>query len=111
MLHPGLKANFTLAFDEIDVDFQVLSFEGFEAISQPYRFELELVSERPDIDLESLLHKQAFWPTTRTATASTPRSTRSPRAIRASACTATAWCWCRIWRIWRTAPTSASSSS
>ncbi|QXH49934.1 type VI secretion system tip protein VgrG [Pseudomonas fakonensis] len=60
MLHPGLKANFTLAFDEIDVDFQVLSFEGFEAISQPYRFEVELVSERPDIDLESLLHKQAF---------------------------------------------------
>jgi len=60
MLHPGLKANFTLAFDEIDVDFQVLSFEGFEAISQPYRFEVELVSERPDIDLESLLHKQAY---------------------------------------------------
>ena len=31
-----------------------------EAVSQPYRFDLELVSEDPDLDLESLLHKRAF---------------------------------------------------
>jgi len=38
----------------------VLEFRGREAISQPYRFDLELVSERPDLDLESLLHCPAF---------------------------------------------------
>ncbi len=27
---------------------------------QPYRFELELVSQRPDVDLQSLLHQPAF---------------------------------------------------
>lgn len=31
-----------------------------ETISQPYRFELELVSERPDLELQSLLHQRAF---------------------------------------------------
>ena len=32
----------------------------YDAISQPYRFELELVSERPDLELQSLLHQRAF---------------------------------------------------
>ncbi|SDM02858.1 type VI secretion system tip protein TssI/VgrG, partial [Pseudomonas indica] len=31
-----------------------------EALNRPYRFDLELVSEKPDLDLESLLHKPAF---------------------------------------------------
>lgn len=30
------------------------------AISQPYRFDVELISERPDLDLVSLLHQRAF---------------------------------------------------
>jgi type VI secretion system secreted protein VgrG len=38
----------------------VLEFSGREAISQPFAFELELVSERPDLDLESLLHQAAY---------------------------------------------------
>ncbi len=38
----------------------MLEFKGKEAISQPYRFDLELVSERPDLALEELLHRQAF---------------------------------------------------
>jgi type VI secretion system secreted protein VgrG len=29
-------------------------------INQPYHFELELISERPDLDLQSLLHQPAF---------------------------------------------------
>ncbi len=41
-------------------DFQVLAFDGHEAIGQPYRFQLELVSERPDWPLESLLQRSAF---------------------------------------------------
>ena len=31
-----------------------------EAISQPYRFEVELISEQPDLDLQSQLHQPAF---------------------------------------------------
>nr|WP_256573099.1 hypothetical protein [Pseudomonas sp. CC6-YY-74] len=38
----------------------MLEFRGREAISQPFEFELELVSERPDLDPESLLHQAAF---------------------------------------------------
>jgi len=41
-------------------DLKVYEFKGNEAISQPFRFDLELVSEQPDLDLGSLLHRQAF---------------------------------------------------
>ena len=41
-------------------DLQVLEFSGREAINQPFAFEVELVSERPDLDLEALLHQPAF---------------------------------------------------
>ena len=51
---------FTLAIDGLGHDLQVLEFKGREAISQPFAFELELISERPDLDLESLLHQPAF---------------------------------------------------
>ena len=32
----------------------------YEAISQPYRFDVELISERPDLDLKALLHQRAY---------------------------------------------------
>ena len=54
------QPRFTLTVDGDQYDLKVLEFTGREAISQPYRFDLELVSERPDIELESLLHRQAF---------------------------------------------------
>jgi type VI secretion system secreted protein VgrG len=54
------SARFTLTVDGVQSELKVLEFTGKEAISQPYRFDLELVSERPDIELESLLHRQAF---------------------------------------------------
>ena len=38
----------------------MLSFTGREALNQPFEFELELVSEKAALDLESLLHKLAF---------------------------------------------------
>ncbi|WP_028622146.1 type VI secretion system Vgr family protein [Pseudomonas sp. Ant30-3] len=53
-------ARFTLTINGDRNELKVLEFTGEEAISQPFRFDLELVSERPDIDLESLLHRQAF---------------------------------------------------
>lgn len=54
------QPRFTLTVDGNQNELKVLEFMGKEAISQPYRFDLELVSERPDLDLESLLHCQAF---------------------------------------------------
>ncbi len=66
---------FTLTLDGVAQDFQVLAFDGREAIGQPYRFQLELVSERPDWPLEALLQRPAFlaWVrVTRASTASSP---------------------------------------
>lgn len=60
MFAPANQKHFSLHIEGIEHDFQVLEFSGKEAISQPYRFELELVSERPDLDLESLLQQPAF---------------------------------------------------
>ncbi|EGH66669.1 Rhs element Vgr protein, partial [Pseudomonas syringae pv. actinidiae str. M302091] len=60
MLASTYQARFSLILDGIDHDFQVLSFTGHEAISQPFCFTLELVSERPSLDLESLLNRPAY---------------------------------------------------
>ena len=60
MFNPANQAHFTLCLEGVEHDFKVLEFQGREAISQPYRFDLELVSERPDLDLQALLHKPAF---------------------------------------------------
>ncbi|MEN8640349.1 type VI secretion system tip protein VgrG [Pseudomonas sichuanensis] len=54
------QTHFSLHIDGLEHDFQVLAFDGNEAISQPYAIDLELVSERPSLDLENLLHKPAF---------------------------------------------------
>jgi type VI secretion system secreted protein VgrG len=60
MFNPANETHFSLTVEDYVGDLQVLSFTGTEGISQPYRFDLELVSENPDLDLEKLLHKQAF---------------------------------------------------
>ncbi|MHA6495051.1 type VI secretion system Vgr family protein [Pseudomonas borbori] len=60
MFAPANQTHFSLSIEGVSHDLQVLEFTGREAISQPFEFELELVSERPDLDLESLLHQSAF---------------------------------------------------
>ncbi|WP_415765954.1 type VI secretion system tip protein TssI/VgrG [Pseudomonas sp. ZB1P45] len=60
MFNPANETHFSLTVEDYVGDLQVLSFTGTEGISQPYRFDLELVSENPDLDLEKLLHMQAF---------------------------------------------------
>ena len=54
------QTHFSLSIEGVEHDLQVLEFSGREAISQPYAFAVELISERPDLDLESLLHQRAF---------------------------------------------------
>ncbi|MFI8226054.1 type VI secretion system tip protein VgrG, partial [Pseudomonas sp. NPDC085632] len=56
----------TFSLEGRSTDLQVLSFVGREAINQPFRFDLELISARPDLKLEELLHKPGvltFGPT------------------------------------------------
>ncbi|EIK95377.1 Rhs element Vgr protein, partial [Pseudomonas sp. M47T1] len=61
MFAPADQTQFSITFDGLESDFQVLAFTGIEGISQPYRFEIDLVSERPDVDIETFLHQQAFF--------------------------------------------------
>ena len=60
MFNAANQTHFSLSIEGLAHDLQVLEFTGREAISQPFVFELELISERPDLDLESLLHQPAF---------------------------------------------------
>ncbi|OPA95118.1 type IV secretion protein Rhs [Pseudomonas fluorescens] len=60
MFAPANQSAFTLTLDGEPSELKVFKFKGTETISQPYSFDLELVSEQPDLDLESLLHRQAY---------------------------------------------------
>ncbi len=60
MFAPANQSAFTLTLDGVPSELKVFEFHGTEAISQPYCFDLELVSEQPDLDLESLLHRQVY---------------------------------------------------
>src|SRR5690606_42125101 len=68
MFAPANTAHFTLALPRLDHDFKVLAFQGTEAISQPYSFDLDLVRERPDLDIEVMQQHPEFlyyaWPAT-----------------------------------------------
>ena len=54
------SARFTLQIPAVPHDFKVLSFEGSEAVSTLYAIKVELVSERHDLDMETLLAHSAF---------------------------------------------------
>ncbi|KAF1021811.1 MAG: Actin cross-linking toxin VgrG1 [Pseudomonas sp.] len=60
MFAPANQRAFTLTLDGAPSGLEVLRFKGQEAISEPYCFTLELVSESAQLDLEGLLHRQAF---------------------------------------------------
>jgi len=60
MFNPANDTHFSLLIEGVQHDLQVLEFRGREALSQTYSFDIELVSERPDLNLEALLHQQAF---------------------------------------------------
>ncbi|WP_217477791.1 type VI secretion system tip protein VgrG [Stutzerimonas stutzeri] len=60
MFNPANDTHFSLAIDGVEHDLQVLEFHGREALSTPFAFDIELVSERPDLDFDDLLHRSAF---------------------------------------------------
>lgn len=53
-------SRFSLVITGSDDSLQVLAFKGKEAISQPFSFAVQLVSDRANLDLEALLHQPAF---------------------------------------------------
>lgn len=60
MFAPANIAHFTLVIPAVRNDFKVLAFEGTETLSAVYSIHVDLVSEYPDFDLESLLSQTAF---------------------------------------------------
>ncbi|MGE4408868.1 type VI secretion system tip protein VgrG, partial [Pseudomonas sp.] len=54
------QAHITLAIANHETDLQVAGFEGREKLNHPYRFDIELVSERPDLDLDALINQPAY---------------------------------------------------
>ena len=79
------QTHFSLSIEGVEHDLQVLEFSGREAISQPYAFAVELISERPDLDWKACCTSVPSSPSTRAAPASTASSTASPRANPVSA--------------------------
>ena len=60
MFAPANTAHFELLIPSVRNDFKVLAFDGVESISTLYAIRVELVSEYPDLDLESPLSQPAF---------------------------------------------------
>jgi type VI secretion system secreted protein VgrG len=60
MFKSANAAQFALHIPVVRNDFKILAFDGVEAISALYAIKVELVSENPDFDLESLLSQPAF---------------------------------------------------
>ncbi|MBU2067235.1 MAG: type VI secretion system tip protein VgrG [Gammaproteobacteria bacterium] len=54
------QAHITLDIQGASSDLQVLEFTGRETLNKPYRFDIELVSESPDLDLEALLYQPCY---------------------------------------------------
>ncbi|MDR6914560.1 type VI secretion system VgrG family protein [Pseudomonas sp. 3296] len=60
MFAPANAPQFTLVIPTVSNDFKVQAFDGTETINTLYSISVDLVSEDPDIDLESLLNQPAF---------------------------------------------------
>ena len=60
MLTRARPPRFSLTLANVDHGLHVLAFTGDEALNTPFGFDVELVSERADLNLEALLHQPAF---------------------------------------------------
>ena len=85
MLTAGKSVIFRLDIEGFSHDLQVYEFSAKEALSRTYEVELELVSERPDLDLESLLHRPAFLCFSADGAGLHGRFIELPKATRANA--------------------------
>ncbi|SDR01194.1 type VI secretion system secreted protein VgrG [Pseudomonas grimontii] len=60
MVNAFVSSRFKLILPGIKTDFQVLAFKGQEVLDQPFFIQVQVVSENPSLDLESLLHQPAY---------------------------------------------------
>lgn len=60
MFDPVSEPFFRLDIPNLSHTLNVLSFTGTEAISRPFAFELEVVSESSDLNLQSLMYRPAW---------------------------------------------------
>lgn len=60
MFDPVSEPIFRLDIPNLPHTLNVLSFTGTEAISRPFAFELEVVSESSDLNLQSLMYRSAW---------------------------------------------------
>lgn len=59
MAPPNAELLFEFSLDGDETDLRVIRFEGHEALSRPFEFDLTLVSSQPDLDLDAALQKTA----------------------------------------------------
>lgn len=60
MFNPTHKTHFSLSFEDLGGNLQILALKDHAGISQPFRFDMERVSEDTTPDLQGLPHKQAL---------------------------------------------------
>lgn len=60
MVNAFFSSRFKLILPRTNIDFQVLAFKGSEVLDQPFFIQVQVVSENPSLDLESLLHQPAY---------------------------------------------------
>ncbi|WP_312935380.1 contractile injection system protein, VgrG/Pvc8 family, partial [Stutzerimonas nitrititolerans] len=60
MFSSANQKQFTLRILGVSHDFQILSFKGREGINTAFAFDIELISDRPDIDYLALRDCPAF---------------------------------------------------
>ncbi|MCS3514577.1 type VI secretion system Vgr family protein [Pseudomonas grimontii] len=60
MVNAFVSSRFKLILPGIKTDFQVLAFKGQEVLDLPFFIQVQVVSENPSLDLESLLHQPAY---------------------------------------------------
>lgn len=60
MVNAFVSSRFKLILPHMHIDFQVLAFKGSEVLDQPFFIQVQVVSDNPSLDLESLLHQPAY---------------------------------------------------
>lgn len=60
MVNAFVSSRFKLILPCINIDFQVLAFNGSEVLDQAFFIHVQVVSENPSLALETLLHQPAY---------------------------------------------------
>ncbi|POD34711.1 type VI secretion system Vgr family protein [Pseudomonas syringae] len=59
-MRKDLQVPFMLAITDCQPDLHIISFAGHEALNETYRFDIWMIGSDPQLDVRSLLHREAF---------------------------------------------------